>query len=89
MTVNDVLIALRNFDAGELRTINGALVTHLKAINQGKAADKKRELYVGKEVSWTGRRGFQSGTITKVKRVKVDVRTDYGELWTVPMAMLD
>lgn len=47
-----------------------------------------RELRVGQTVTWSGKRGLQKGTVSKINIKYVIVTTGPGLSWKVPAAML-
>lgn len=47
-----------------------------------------RELRVGQTVTWSGKRGPQTGKVTKINIKYVLVTTGQGMTWKVPAAML-
>ena len=75
----------------QLRELNGVVVDLIKSKRRIDASIKKASLRVGDRVSWTGRRGYQEGTLKKINRTKCIVSTDgrLGGDWNVPISMLN
>ena len=90
MTATEIHSAILSgqFTDRELRDINGTIVNILKADRRAKTAAAKRKLFPGMKVSWTGRKGYQEGTIVRVNRTRCEVDTGGYRNWTVPMTML-
>lgn len=91
MSLSTIQNELYNLSDASLRELNGNICDMLKrrrtAANAHAAATG--QFRVGDEVSWTGRHGYQSGTITKVKRVNALVQPGAGyRQWNVPLGML-
>jgi hypothetical protein len=91
MSLSSVQNELYNLSDESLRELNRDICDMLKrrrtSANAHAAASGR--FRVGDVVSWSGRYGYNEGTITKVKRVKalVKVGTDYRQ-WDVPLGML-
>ena len=88
MTVAEIQTAILRgqFTDRELRDINGTIVNILKADRKQKIAAVKRNLQVGMEVTFQGRRG----TIQKINRTKCVVDTGgFNGRWNVPMTMIE
>ncbi len=91
MSLSSIQNELYNLSDESLRVLNRDICDMLKrrrtSANAHAAATGKYQ--VGDMVCWTGRYGYNEGTITKVKRVKalVKVGTDYRQ-WDVPLGML-
>ena len=88
MNANDILNNLSNLNESELRNLNSAVVGQLKAIRNRDAALKRHTLKVGDNVSWAGRGGKQTGTITRMKQKKAIVDVGAMRCWDVPFSML-
>ena len=87
--VNEVKGMINNsFTDEDLRDLNHYIIERLKFNRTVAAKSIKQTLSIGQKVEWTGRRGFQQGTITKVNRTKVVVDAIGGVRWTIPMTMI-
>lgn len=82
---------LANMNEEQLRELNSAVVDLIKSRRRVDASIKKASLRVGDKVSWTGRKGYQEGTVKKINRTKCIVSTDggFGGDWNVPINMLN
>ena len=91
MTAAQIQKAILNgsFTDRELRDINGTIVNHLKRKRSAATREAKSKLHAGMKVKWTGRKGFQTGTIVRVNRTRCEVDTGDLRNWTVPMTMLE
>tara|TARA_Y100000310_G_scaffold308236_1_gene351136 strand:+ start:1629 stop:1862 length:234 start_codon:yes stop_codon:yes gene_type:complete len=72
----------------QLVNLNKLIVHEIKHRRKGESLTRKASLSVGQTVSWDGRRGRATGTITAIKRTKVLVDTPNG-IWNVPISMLE
>ena len=85
---------LANMNTEQLRELNSVVVDLIKSKRRVEASIKKASLRVGDKVSWTGKKGYREGTLTKINRTRCAVREDmphtsYGfTTWTVPISML-
>lgn len=90
MTVAEIQKAILagKFSDRELRDLNGTIVNRLNAKRKKDIAAAKRNLFVGMEVTFQGRRG----KIQKINRTKCVVEVPGGpfgsQRWNVPMTML-
>ena len=48
----------------------------------------KQNFSVGQKVQWTGRKGFQTGTITKINRKNIVVNAGSAGMWNVAPSLL-
>jgi len=48
----------------------------------------KQNFNVGQKVQWTGRKGFQTGTITKINRKNIVVDAGQNGMWNVAPSLL-
>lgn len=48
----------------------------------------KNNFTVGQKVQWTGRKGFQTGTITKINRKNIVVNAGSAGMWNVAPSLL-
>ena len=48
----------------------------------------KNNFSVGQKVQWTGRKGFQTGTITKINRKNIVVNAGSAGMWNVAPSLL-
>ena len=48
----------------------------------------KADFKVGQKVTWTGKRGFQEGTITKINRKNIVVDAGSNGMWNVSPSLL-
>lgn len=48
----------------------------------------KNNFSVGQKVQWTGRKGFQTGTITKINRKNIVVNAGSAGMWNVSPSLL-
>ena len=84
------ILRVNEFTAEELLILNKVIVSKLKAERTVGAAIVKAQLEVGMTVEWSGKKGFQRGTIVKINRTKAVIDTNTGMMgnWIVPMTML-
>ena len=71
----------------ELKELNGVVVELVKSKRRVEASIKKATLRVGDKVCWTGRKGYQEGTLKKINRTRCEVQIGFST-WTVPISML-
>ena len=90
MTVTAIQSAILSgqFTDRELRDLNGTIINILKGKRSAATRAAKSKLFPGMKVSWTGRKGYQEGTIIRVNRTRCEVDTGGYRNWTVPMTML-
>lgn len=80
---------VKGMNTDDLRETYNIIVEVFKASRTMDSVAMKADLEVGMLVSWTGRKGYHKGTITKINRTKVVVREhNTSMVWTVPMSML-
>lgn len=48
----------------------------------------KNNFSIGQKVQWTGRKGFQTGTITKINRKNIVVNAGSAGMWNVAPSLL-
>jgi len=48
----------------------------------------KNEFSIGQKVQWTGRKGFQTGMITKINRKNIVVNAGSAGMWNVAPSLL-
>ena len=58
------------------------------ATRRMKVNSLKNNFKVGQKVTWTGKRGFQEGVITKINRKNIVVNAGPGGMWNVSPALL-
>lgn len=86
--MSTALSAIYNLNSEEeLIALNRTVCDRLKTIRARQAHVVKASLNEGDEVTWTGRKGTQRGSVTKVMRKFARVSTS-GGTWRVPMNML-
>ena len=83
-----ILNDLLDMSEDDLRTLNNATVTQLKAIRNRKSALNRHIFKEGDKVTWNGRNGLAHGTIVRVKRKKAICDVGLGRNWDVPLGML-
>ena len=83
-----ILNDLLDMDENDLRELNNACVSQLKAMRSRKSALNRHVFKTGDRVTWNGRRGNQVGTIVRVKRKKAICDAGAGRNWDVPLGML-
>jgi hypothetical protein len=88
INVNEIIGSLHAMDHADVRRINQAAYEILKQTRSAANRAAKSKLHVGDKVSWSGRHGYQTGTITRVNRTRCVVDSGGYRNWTVPMTML-
>ena len=88
MKLNEIMNNLNDLEEAELRALNHAVISQMKAIRNRESALKRRTLRAGDKVSWDGRYGYTEGTIVRVKRKKAICDVGSGRNWDVPLNML-
>jgi hypothetical protein len=88
MKLNEIMNNLNDLEEAELRALNRAVISQMKAIRNRESALKRHTLREGDKVSWTGRSGYTEGTIVRVKRKKAICDVGHGRNWDVPLNML-
>jgi len=85
----DILGGIQALSESELRAVNRAIVEQLKSVRDRESARKRYLFSAGDRVSWSGRYGYQEGTIVRVKRKKAIVDVGSHRNWDVPLSMLE
>ena len=83
-SVDNIISILGTYSDEDLRRINQAAYNILNAKRKDTIAEKKRNLFVGMEVTF----GTHRGTIVKINRTKCVVDTGGMRQWNVPMTMI-
>lgn len=78
-------ILTNNFTNEELNHI----VQVIKMARAKLAVSNTRSLKYGSRVEWTGKQGFQTGTVRKVNKKNCIVDADNGQCWNIPASMLE
>jgi len=83
-----ILIDILDMDEADLRTLNHAAITQLKALRSRKTAINRHAFKEGDQVTFKGRAGNMIGTVKRVKRKKAIIDTGELRCWDVPLGML-
>ena len=78
-------IITNNYTNTELNHI----VEAIKMARAKLATTNTWSLKTGSRVKWTGKKGFQTGSVSKVNKKNCIVDADNGERWNVPASMLE
>ena len=89
MQLHEALQMISGMNESELMDLNRAVVLQINDRRNRAAREKRCMFQAGDKVSWNGRRGFQEGTIVRVKRKKAIVNTGDFSNWDVPLSMLE
>ena len=84
----NILAGIKELSESELCDINHEIIHQLKAVRDRETSRKRNLLSAGDKVSWSGRYGYQEGTIVRVKRKKAIVDVGSHRNWDVPLSML-
>ena len=76
-------------DLNQLLRINKTLVDSIKDLRSKKAVSMRFTLSEGDEVSFNGKHGLVNGKINRIKRKYALVHADDGQVWNVPIGMLE
>ena len=83
-SVDNIISILDTYSDEELQRLNHAAYTILHGKRKRSIAEKKRDLFVGMEVTF----GTHRGTIVKINRTKCVVDTGELRTWSVPITMI-
>jgi hypothetical protein len=92
ITSRDILNSLKDMTSDELRTINEALCSRLKARRAEAACDARDQLRVGSTVEFTAAArsggGRRRAKVTKIMRTRCKGRCEQGYNWTLQLSNL-
>lgn len=74
-------------DLDELRSLNQVVIGRCRQIDELKQASIRAQFRIGDKVEWDGKRGAQTGTIEKINRKNIVVKTDQC-MWNVTPSIL-
>ena len=86
---NKMLSEVHGLDIDQLLELNRSVVRAVKTERRDAAARVKSTLNVGDKVSWDSKRGVQEGVVTDIKRKYAHVEIAAGNLYRVPMQILE
>tara|TARA_R110000787_G_scaffold10500_1_gene35596 strand:- start:918 stop:1196 length:279 start_codon:yes stop_codon:yes gene_type:complete len=89
MTVEDITNELENLTYDELVGLNNTIITMARIRRNMKSVTKVGLFMVGDRVTYTGKKGSECGTITKVNRVRCIVDLDNRGEFSIPMSGLE
>jgi hypothetical protein len=82
------IVTLNTMSDSELRSLNSAVIAIIKGRNKAKCVAAAQTFTVGSKVSFMGKRGTCTGTVTKVKIKMVEVDCGVQGRWNVAGTLL-